>query len=161
MKRPSEKNYHDLFIAGLVAKAFIAIGEIASGLVFAFFSYDSLYRAAFFLFGGELMEQPRDLLWNYVIAAFGGFTSTPRSVWVVIFLSHGVVKLLLLAGLWRNKAWAYPGSLVVFTLFIFYQLYQISLTPSLALWVITAVDVLVVLLIVHEYRHRKRIVAGI
>ena len=161
MKRLSEKHYHDLFIAGIVAKAFIAVGEIASGLIFAFFSYDALTRAAFVLFGGELTETPRDVVWQYIVAGFGSFAATPRPVWVIIFLSHGIVKLLLLGGLWWNKGWAYPASLIIFTLFIFYQLYQISVTPSLMLWIITAIDVLVVLLIVREYRHRKRIVVEI
>jgi uncharacterized membrane protein len=155
--RISEKTYHSLYLAGIFAKALIALGEIVSGFIFAFFSYDALYRVAFWFFGSELSESPRDVVWVLIVRAFGGFTATPRAVWVFIFLSHGIVKLLLIAGLWRDKKWAYPASIVIFTLFIFYQLYQIALTPSVVLWAITLVDVAVVLLIAREYRHRDHI----
>ncbi len=157
LRSVSEKTYHSLYLGGLLAKALIACGEIVSGLVFAFFNYDTLYRAVFLFFGSELAESPRDIVWEYIVRGFGGFAATPRMVWVFIFLSHGIVKLLLLGGLWRGKAWAYPVSIIVFTLFIVYQFYQLTLTPSLLLWFITGIDLAVVLLIVREYRHRDHI----
>jgi uncharacterized membrane protein len=62
------------------------------------------------------------------------------------------VKVVLVAALLRNKLWAYPVSLVVLGLFIFYQLYRFSYTHSPALIALSVFDVLVIALIWHEYR---------
>ncbi|MHB8174923.1 MAG: DUF2127 domain-containing protein, partial [Nitrospirota bacterium] len=69
---------------------------------------------------------------------------------------HGAVKLFLAAGLVRNKLWAYPASIAIFSGFALYQFYQLSLGYSLFLWIVTIVDILVVGLIVHEYRYVKK-----
>ena len=67
-------------------------------------------------------------------------------------LSHGIVKLFLVAGLLRNKAWAYPASLAVLGLFIAYQLYRLTFAFSIALVLLTVFDFVVIWLIWHEYR---------
>ncbi len=160
MKKIPEKTYRLLFFVGIAAKAVIAIGELAFGLAFSFFSYETLHGFAFALSGGELAESPRDLIWELVARGFHGFSTTPQAVWAFIFLSHGIVKIFLLTALWRNKLWAFPVSAVVFTLFIIYQLYQVSVTPSIILWAINVIDIAVVLLIIHEYRYRRRKIAA-
>jgi uncharacterized membrane protein len=67
-------------------------------------------------------------------------------------LSHGIVKLFLVVGLLRNKLWAYPAAIVVFVLFIAYQLYRLSSAPSPLLVLLTVFDVVVIGLTWHEYR---------
>lgn len=155
MKLFSEKTYHRLFEAGIVGKAIVSIAEIIAGLVFVFASRDALAQFAFSLFGGELNETPRDALWNYFANEIHRFAATPQSVWAFIFLSHGIVKILLVIGLWQKQMWAYPASAIVFLGFIIYQFYQLSYTPSAALWAITIFDMVVVWLIIHEYRWRQ------
>jgi len=56
----------------------------------------------------------------------------------------------------RGKLWYYPVSLVVFSLFIVYQLYRYSYTQSIWLLFITAVDIVVIVLTWHEYRFLQR-----
>jgi uncharacterized membrane protein len=104
----------------------------------------------------SLLRPPPDFIWGFAIKGFQGFTATPQAVWVFIFLSHGIVKLALIAGLLRNKLWAYPWSAAIFSLFILYQLWQMMSTPSLVLLLIIALDVIVVFLVLHEYRYRLR-----
>ncbi len=149
-----EKTYYSLFRAGIIVKALISIGEIISGLAVAFLSYDTLRAIILPLFGDEFSETPRDFVWQFVANEMQRFSATPQSVWAFIFLSHGIVKIFLLTGLWLNKLWVYPVSIVVFILFIIYQFYQLTFTPSIVLWAITIVDIVVVFLVVHEYRYR-------
>jgi uncharacterized membrane protein len=52
-----------------------------------------------------------------------------------------------------NKLWSYPAAIVVFTGFAIYQIYQLAQQNSLFLGIVTALDMVVVLLIVAEYRH--------
>ncbi len=67
-----------------------------------------------------------------------------------------MVKLLLVAGLLRDRMWAYPASLAVLGAFMAYQLYRYSYTDSVGLLVLTAFDVVVVGLVWHEYRLVRR-----
>ncbi len=71
-------------------------------------------------------------------------------------LGHGVVKLWLIVGLLRERLWYYPVALVVFALFIVYQLYRFSFTHSVWLLLISVVDVVVIGLTWHEYRYLHR-----
>ncbi len=156
MKSLPEKEYRSLFEITIVLKGIIALGEVALGILLAFVSYDTLHNVAMAFFGGEFAETPRDFLFGYAVRGFHGFAATPQSVWVFIFLSHGIVKLALIAGLLRNKLWAYPWSASIFSFFIVYQIWQMILTPSFALLFVTALDIIVVLLVLHEYRYRLR-----
>lgn len=156
MEPVPEKTYHSLFEIGILLKALISVLEIIAGLAFAFISYDSLRQMAFTVFGGELLESPRDFIWTYLAQSFHDFSVTPQSVWAFIFLSHGIVKILLITGLWKGKLWAYPASAVVFTLFVIYQFYQLTFTPSIFLWLITILDIAVIALVLHEWKHKRR-----
>src|SRR5258708_4952625 len=126
MKPISEKTYRLAFDVGVIIKAIISIGEIVSGIVLSFVSYETIHQIIFNIFGGELAEDPRDLVGRYIAGAFRDFSATPQSVWIFILLSHGIVKIFLVGGLWRGKLWAYPASAVIFTLFVIYQFYQLT-----------------------------------
>lgn len=155
MKPISEKTYQSFFRVGIIIKTLIGLGEVVLGLVFAFLSYDTLRQVVFALVGGELMENPRDFIWEYIFRIFQGFSVTPQLVWAFIFLSHGIVNIFLLVELWRNKLWIYPASAVIFSGFIAYQFYKLTFAPSILLWLIIILDIAVVILIIHEYRYRK------
>lgn len=145
-----------MFKATVIIKGLIAVGEVVFGFLFAFLSYDALFRFASVFTGDELAEHPADLLWGFIIAAFHSLVSTPRPVWAFIFLSHGIVKLVLIVALLYDKEWAFPWSAAIFTGFIAYQIWQMMFTPSWALVFVTALDAIVVALVLHEYRLHKR-----
>ena len=73
----------------------------------------------------------------------------------VYLLGHGVVKLVLVASLWREKLWAFPGALAFIVAFACYQVYRFMHTHSLPLLAFTAIDCCVAVLVWREYRARK------
>jgi uncharacterized membrane protein len=75
----------------------------------------------------------------------------------VYLLAHGAVKVVLVVALLLNKLWAYPWMIVVLLLFIGYQLYRISLTPTAGLIALTVFDVVILVLTWREYRVQRRI----
>jgi uncharacterized membrane protein len=103
----------------------------------------------------ELLEDPRDFIANYLFQSAQHFSVSARNFTAVYLLSHGVIKLWLIIGLLRQRLGYYPVAISIFGLFIVYQLYRFSLTHSLWLLVITAVDVLVIGLTWHEYRYLR------
>lgn len=156
MKFLSEKNYRFFFDISVLIKAVVSVGEIALGIVFYAVSTETVNKIIFFVIGAETAEQPRDLLWNYLLHGFQGLTPETQSFWAFILLSHGVVKIFLVYGLLNNKLWAYPSSAVVFALFAIYQAYSMFFFPSFFLGLLTVFDVVLVFLILHEYRYKRR-----
>lgn len=156
LRRLTEQNYRSLFRATVILKGLFALGEVLVGFLLMFMSYKAIYGAIAALAGDELTDHPLDPLWRYAAHGLRGFTATPPSVWSFIFLSHGAIKLVLVAALLKEKMWAYPLGIAVFGCFIVYQAWQMAYTPSMGLLFITLVDVVVVGLIIHEYRWRLR-----
>jgi uncharacterized membrane protein len=58
---------------------------------------------------------------------------------------HGIVKVVLVLALLRNKLWAYPW-IGVLLIYIGYQAYRIVLSPTLGLIALTGFDVVIVAL---------------
>ena len=104
----------------------------------------------------ELLEGPRDFIANQIFQSAQHFSLSTRNFTALYLLSHGVFKLWLIIGLLRSRLWYYPAAAGVFGLFIVYQLYRFSLTHSLWLVLITAVDGVVIVLTWLEYRYLKR-----
>jgi uncharacterized membrane protein len=89
-----------------------------------------------------------------------GFSVSDRHFYAFYLLSHGLIKIFLVAGLLRNKLWAYPAALVVMSLFILYQLYRYTYTQSFGLIVLSVFDIVVIALIWHEYRILRKLRHG-
>jgi uncharacterized membrane protein len=75
-----------------------------------------------------------------------------RTFGAVFLISHGVAKLVMVAGLWRRRRWAYPFALVFLVGFVIYQLFRMTFDPSVGLALLTAFDVLVIWLVWRDYR---------
>jgi len=67
-----------------------------------------------------------------------------------------LVKLFLVVFLLRGKLWAYLAALWFLGAFVPYQVYRIVLTHSVGLIALTVFDLVVMVLIWHEYHVRKQ-----
>jgi uncharacterized membrane protein len=104
----------------------------------------------------ELAEDPRDMIANYLLHSAQHLSLGTKEFAAIYLLSHGAIKLWLIVGLLREKLWYYPVAMIVFGLFIAYQLYRFSFTHSAFLLLITAIDIAVIILTWHEYRYLRR-----
>jgi uncharacterized membrane protein len=152
----SEKNIHRLFEVSVILKGLHAAVECIGGLILAFVSTGSIVGLVRWMTQSELIEDPHDFIASHLLIWAQGFSVGTKTFYAFYLLSHGLVKLLLVAGLLKEKLWAYPASLVVMGLFIAYQLYRYSYTHSLFLIVLTVFDIVVIALIWHEYRLMRR-----
>jgi uncharacterized membrane protein len=151
-----ERNIHALFRLSLVAKGAFALLEIIGGILAYFISQEFVQNLAATVTENELAGDPNDLIANLLLSAAHSYSVGSQYFVAFYLLSHGVIKLILIIGLWRGKLWYYPASLVVFTLFIAYQLFRYTHTHSFWLLVITVLDVLVIWLVWHEYRFLQK-----
>jgi uncharacterized membrane protein len=148
----NEKSIHRLFTVSIWLKGLHSAIEIVGGILIALISTDQVMTIVRTLTAEQLLRNPDDAVANYLIRSASELSIATKSFAAYYLLSHGVVKLFLVVNLLRNKIWAYPASLAVMVLFITYQVYRYTLTHSVALLILTAFDLLVIWLILHEYR---------
>ena len=144
-----------LFRAGLWLKALDAALEIAGAVALWAVSPVTVAHMVGLLTQGEIVEDPRDLVANYLRHAAARLSLTREHFAAIYLLGHGIPKILLVTALLKNRLWAYPVAIVVFAAFVLYQLYQFVLSYSLGLIVLSAFDVIVICLIWLEYRAMK------
>jgi uncharacterized membrane protein len=148
----SEKRLHAAFEIGVVLKGLNGFVELAGGVVLYFTSVEAITAIVTWMVRDELLEDPHDRIANYLLHAAQGISVGGKTFAAFYLFGHGVVKLILVAGLLRNRPWAYPASLAVLGLFIAYQLYRLSFAFSVGLVLLTVFDAVVIALIWHEYR---------
>ncbi len=149
---PKREQYlHRFFELSLVLKAVFAGCEIVAAIGAYLVPLPFLAWLVGIVTQGELAEDPRDLVANYLVHWAQHLQVGTQRFLSLYLLGHGVIKLWLIVGLLRERLWYYPVALIVFGLFIVYQLYRFSFTHSAWLLLITLVDVVVIGLTWHEY----------
>lgn len=152
-----ENNVHVAFEISLTLKGAFALAEIAASIFAYFATRQFLLDLVRAITRTELTEDPRDFVANYLLHAAQGLSVSSQHFTAFYLLSHGVIKLWLIIGLWQKKLGYYPAAIAVFGLFILFQVYRYSFTHSLALLLITALDVVVIGRTWFECQHLRRI----
>lgn len=143
------------FRVSLVLKAAFAVAEILAGVGTYFVTQQFVFKVVERITRRELLEDPRDFIANLLFQSAQHFSVSTRNFTAAYLLSHGAIKLWLISGLLRERLGYYPVAIAIFALFIVYQLYRFTLTHSLWLVLITALDVVVIGLTWHEYRYLR------
>ena len=151
-----ERPIHQAFEVSVLLKGAHAVIECVGGLALALTANSTIAALVANLTQEELRQDKADFIANHLLAWAQGLSVATQHFYAFYLLSHGVVKLALVAGLLRRKLWAYPASLAVMALFIAYQLYRCTFTHSAGLIVLTVFDLVVMALIWHEYGRLRR-----
>lgn len=153
----AEKVLHRSFQIGILFKGIDGLVETLSGILFVFISSGEITRFVYSLTRGELLEDPDDLIANSLRRAFAHLSTGSKLFVGAYLLGHGVIKLVLVAGLWRKKLWVFPIATIVLGGFVGYQVYRLTRQPSIGLFLLTVLDTIIGTLVWHEYRSlRKR-----
>ena len=155
-----ERRIHKIFEISVLLKGAHALIESIGGITLYLVSTATINSWVNFLTQEELIQDPGDFVATHLHEFAQTFSVSTKAFYAFYLLSHGLIKLVLVLGLLREKRWSYPASLAALALFIVYQLYRYSYTHSLGLIVLTIFDVFVIALIWHEYglvrRHLKK-----
>jgi uncharacterized membrane protein len=155
-----ERRIHQVFEVSILLKGAHALIECIGGLALAIVSTSTISRLVNMVTQEELTEDPHDVIATHLLAAAQNFSIETKHFYAFYLLSHGIVKMVLVAGLLRNKLWAYPASLVVLGAFIAYQIYRYTYKQAFGLIALTVFDSIVMALIWHEYRLVRRHIYG-
>lgn len=141
-----------LFRVSVAAKGVDALLEIIGGIALLIVTPGFILRIVGLLTQDELAEDPRDLVANYALSAAGRLSLGTEHFTAFYLLSHGIIKLLLVAALLKDRLWAYPSAIAVFGAFILYQLYRYTFTHAIGLIALSIFDLAVIWLVWLEYR---------
>ena len=154
-KLEARRIVHRFFELGILVKGVDGGLELVGGLLLVFLPPAAINRVLLFFVQGELKEDPADLVANLLVHTTRSAIEAkiPASMFLIV---HGVVKLGLVGGLATNRLWSYPAAIVVFAGLTMYQIYQLNQQYSLFLGVVTVLDVVVVVLVIVEFRYMRR-----
>jgi len=154
---PSRRRHRvldDTFRVSVLIKGADGVLELLGGLILLVVPGERLVGFAHWLTQHELSQDRHDFVATHLLHLAQSLRGRPVFAGVYL-LSHGAVKVVLVAALLRNKLWAYPATLIFLLGFILYQLYRIAISPSLALVMLTVFDAFVMWLVWREYRIRR------
>ncbi len=143
------------FLIGIILKGLDGILEVVGGLLLLLVSPSTVGRLATALTQHELSEDPHDFIATRLLNTTHGLTRSTVLFGALYLLSHGVVKIILVAALLRNKLWAYPWMIGFLGIFVIYQLYRIALTPTAGLVALTVFDTFIIWLTYREYQKQR------
>ncbi len=143
------------FFVTLLLKGLDGVFEVIGGVLLLVTTPAQINTLVSILTQHELSEDPRDLLANALVHFAGSLDVSATLFGAVYLLVHGLVKVILVAAVLRNRLWAYPWLITFLIAFILYQAYLLLVAFSWGLLLLTAFDVFVVILTVREYRIRK------
>ena len=153
MEANREKRIRLLFVLSILLKAFNGVIEVVLGVALLFTS--TLAELTQTFIQNELIDDPTDFVANFTQHYIYPFLTHPQSFASAYLLSHGIVKLFIAVGLLQKKLWAYPTAIIVFALFIIYQMHRYLYTHSPFLIMLTIFDLFVIYLTWHEYKILK------
>lgn len=146
------------FRCGIVLKGLHALLESTIGCVLFFTPVRTLNSVTWRLARLDLLSRnPHDFVGAHLRHMAAGITGTGRHFAAVYLLSHGLVKLILVIELLRNRLWAYPLMMAMLGIFVCYQSYRFVVTHSIAMILLTAFDLAVITLTAMEYREQLRV----
>jgi uncharacterized membrane protein len=150
------------FFVSLILKGLDGVVELIGGAALLILSPTQIQAAVRAITRGELSEDPNDLVANMLVRYAGELNVSLTLFGAFYFLVHGLVKVLLVGAVLRNKLWAYPWLIGFLVAFILYQGYELVVHFTWSLLALTVFDVLIVYLTVREYgRHRARRSEGV
>jgi uncharacterized membrane protein len=147
----NEKRIHQIFVVSVTLKGLHALLEVAGGIALYLVSTAAIVNAIDRWSYDAIDESKHDWIATRMLGFSSHFSVAEHNFYAFYLLSHGLIKGVLVAGLLKEKIWAYPASFAVFGLFIAYQLYRYSFTHDTGLILLSIFDLFVIALAAHEY----------
>lgn len=137
---------------GLIIKGIDGTFELLGGIAVLTLSPSAVHRVANFLTHGDTdgaIGQHIDKLANSLAAGHTLYAA-------VFLLSHGIIKIALVACLLLNKLWAYPWALLALAGFLIFQVYAFIQHPGFGMGFLSVLDAFIIWLVYREWQIVQR-----
>jgi uncharacterized membrane protein len=153
--RAAEPGTGRAFRLALAVKAVDGAAELIGAIVLLLVPGAALGSLVRDVLSRDLLGPPDGSLARHFQAGTAEFLSGNRT-FVVLYLGlHGVIKLGLVAALLREWRPAFPVAVVVLGAFVVLELLRAARTGSVVLPVLAALDIVIIVLVVREYRRLR------
>jgi uncharacterized membrane protein len=144
-----------IFWVSLTLKGLDGVLELVGGVLLLIVSPSQIGALGRILTQHELAEDPDDVIANAVLHFTGNLNISTSLFGAVYLLLHGLVKVVLVWAVLRDKLWAYPWMIAFLIAFIAYQSYRMIVGFSWGLLLLTLFDAFVVWITWREYGIHK------
>jgi uncharacterized membrane protein len=149
-----EKNIKKIFDVYVLIKGLYGLIEVAGALLVYLISPAFILRVASLLTEEEISGDPHDRFANFILHSAQYYSVSARLFGALYLFIHGLIKIILVIGLLKDRKWAYPATLATLGLFIVYQLYKYIEYHSIWILALTLLDAIFLWLVWHEYKVR-------
>jgi uncharacterized membrane protein len=152
MADASARRTERLFKAALLVKGLDGAAELVAAVALLLVPAATVQRLVAEVVSRDLLGPPDGFLTRHLVAGTAEFASGDRTFVLVYLGLHGVVKLALVWALLRKWRRAYPVAAAVLAVFVGYELLRALHTGSVVLPFLAALDIVIIVLILREYR---------
>ncbi|MEV8148007.1 DUF2127 domain-containing protein [Arthrobacter sp. NPDC080073] len=143
------------FRVSLILKGLDGVLELIGGILLLIVTPRQIDDLVRFLTQHELAQDPHDFLANSLVHLSSNLSGSATLFGAIYLLLHGLVKIVLVWAVLKDKLWAYPWMIAFLLVFILYQGYRIAVAFSWGLVLLTAFDIFIVWITAREYRIHK------
>jgi uncharacterized membrane protein len=143
-----------LFDFALILKIIGGSLETLAAILVLFIPPELVIRLVEFATSGEITQDYNDPVVMFLREAAQVFASKTHYFLALYLALHGVVKVLLVLGIFAKKKIAYPLFMGALMIFGFYEVYRGFLMDDLLLKAIGGFDFALLILTAHEYQRR-------
>ena len=148
---------HGTFRASIALKGVDGVLETIGGALLWFVKPSAMNSIVVRLCQHELSRDPDDVVARYVLHSAQRTSAADPTFASVYLAAHGILKIVVVTALWKNKPWAYPLTIGVFGIFIGYQVYRDAHTHSITLALLTVFDAMVIWLTWREWQQQRAV----
>lgn len=147
-----------VFRITLILKGLDGLLELVGGALLLALRPEQIQGIARLFTREELNEDPQDFIATHLLAASNSLSAHGGlSFWGALYLlSHGLIKVVLVWAVLRDRLWAFPWMIGFLLVFIVYQGYAMIVHFTIGLLLLTLLDVVVCYLTVREWRRLRR-----
>ncbi|WP_245931175.1 DUF2127 domain-containing protein [Actinokineospora auranticolor] len=147
----ANKTQETLFRYAVLLKGIDGGGQLLAGLALALIPPTVITGVVHAIITRDLIGD--GTLAHHLTHAAQDFTDGGTKTFAIIYLIlHGLIKLALVIALMKHYRRAYPVAAVVLGLFVAYEIYRAIDTGSIVLPIFALLDVVVIYLVIREYR---------
>ena len=146
---------HRAFWLSLFLKGLDGALQLLGGLVVILFEPGTLGKAYRWLTRFLMGKTSNNAEADFIKDAAHSFHISIEVLVCIYLLSHGIIKVLLVYGLLKEKLWVFPAALVGFGFFLTLEIYRIYQHFYWAILVLMCIDVFVVTMVILEWRKVK------
>lgn len=143
-----------LFDLALIVKILNGALEMLAALLVLFVPPVLVLKLSEFVTGGELAQDPNDLIAVSIQSAAHAFTVHTHYLLALYLALHGSIKVLLVIGIFAKKKIAYPLFMIALVIFGTYEAYRGFILHEMLLQAISIFDFALLFLTSYEYRRR-------